>query len=54
MKFLILGVLFYFLYRLIVSPPAIKDGTGKVKINDVKDKPGKNEAGEFIDYEEIE
>lgn len=56
MKYLLLGVLIYFLVSRIFRIGAVlkQDDSNKAKSNVKKNKPKDNHGGEYVDYEEIE
>lgn len=54
LKFLILGVVVYLVYRFYLAPPALgrsRDADDRKKIKEDKDS---SDDGDFIDYEEID
>lgn len=55
-KLLILGTLFYFLYRLVLRPTLIEPGERKINIDKRAKKDNGNQYSEddYIDYEEVE
>ena len=53
-KILTIGVLFYFLYRLVFVQKAIKAPQEGIKINKKNEDPQNSDDEDFIDYEEID
>ena len=54
LKWLILGLVVYFIYRNIVAQPRI-DKSRRQNPQQIRNEPdAKDEDGEFIDYEEVD
>ena len=56
MKYIIAGIIIYFLYKRFFPAPSLNKGRGE---NDHTDQPSNNYSkdnnqGEFIDYEEVD
>ncbi|WP_020538544.1 hypothetical protein [Lewinella cohaerens] len=53
-KFILTGLLVYFVYRFFIAPPVI-DQASEASRNTPKDEPKKaNFDDEYIDYEEVD